>query len=454
MLKRINTRWRVKVSSLASRLFYYFAIILLLILGLQNLAEQALVKALLQVPENVQQDMRELARQADNLLNLEDREALAKWEQEQSYYLFVLDENQQVLSGREMHPHFKFKLKYIRRIDTILEARVNQPIIALPLSHGYRLVVQFPHTKHPARTFRYYSGISKVVIAILLLSVFSFLLARYLQKPLGQLQHASRQLAQGDFRFRVADAVGTKVSEFSELAQDFDHMAYRIEALAEKQRRLIRDVSHELRTPLARQNLALHLVRKKMPVEHAALTDKLERESDVMNELIDEILQFSRLENATYAPRLAPVQLDALCSYQVIESEQIKGADQTLECDISRQLPLAVADRRLVSRVLSNLVGNAIKYAGPQATIRLSAYQTGKRVCLQVEDNGKGIPEQYLNKIFDPFTRIEQARDKQSGGYGLGLSIVKESMRVMGGDVTIENRQSGGLRVNLIFNIH
>ncbi len=409
------------------------------------------MKALLQVPDNIQTDMRALAVDAQKMLQLNDKQQLAEWERTQSYYLFVLDDKQNAVSGREMHPHFKFKLRFIRQLDTTLQDRVNQPIISMPLSDNRQLVIQFPHAKHPAHFYRYYFGVSQVVIAILILSVFSLLLARYLQRPLSQLQVASRQLANGDFHVRVADVVGKEVHEFAELAQDFDNMAFRIEEMAEKQRRLIRDVSHELRTPLARQNLALHLVRKKTPVETHPLVDRLGRESDVMNELIDEIMEYSKLEMATYVPKLMPLQLDALVSQSLLDASLLKLDTQTVVNNVPNDLPMILADSRLLLRVLDNLVTNACKYAGKNAHIAVSGYVVEGKVIMQVEDDGPGIPTAHLANIFDPFTRLEQARDKQSGGYGLGLSIVKESIRVMKGTVQIENRVPSGLRVTTSF---
>lgn len=453
-LARLSPRTLFRLNSqgsLAYKLFSYFAVILLLILGLQNIAEHALIKALLHVPSRVQSEMLALSLQAEVMIAEGDMDELADWERGQDYYLFVLDRQQNVLSGREMHPHFKFKLNFIRSLDSILDDRVNQPIIAVPLSKGNQLVIQFPHEKHPAHTFRYYFALSQIVIAVLILTVFSGLLARYLQRPLTQLQEASRRLSEGDFSVRVANEVGESVKEFSELAKDFDHMTHRIHELAEKQKRLIRDVSHELKTPLARHGLALHLLRRHLSDDQQVMADRLERESDEMNDLVSEILEFSRLENASYDPQLVPVQLEALCSLHVMEAQFSKLAGQTISSQVSKTLPLVMADNRLASRAIKNLVGNAIKYAGQDAIIHVSAHEVGNVVKLEVTDNGRGIPPLHLKRIFDPFARIEDARDKLSGGTGLGLAIVKESMAVMRGGVTAENCSNGGLRITLQF---
>jgi signal transduction histidine kinase len=232
-------------------------------------------------------------------------------------------------------------------------------------------------------------------------------------------------------------------------------MTFRIQTLAEQQKRLIRDVSHELRTPLARHNLALHLLRKRTPVENQHLLDRLEHESDEMNNLVTEILEFSRIENASYSASLEPLQLEIFCQAQVLESQMSLKPKQRLTGYFDNETPLVLADSRLLLRVIKNLLVNASKYAGEQATItitvQLPQQHEGQYVEVIIEDDGKGIDPQYLKRIFDPFTRLEEARDKQSGGYGLGLAIVKESMALMKGQAEAENRLKGGLRITLLF---
>ncbi|MEC6830570.1 ATP-binding protein [Photobacterium toruni] len=439
---------------LVVRLFSYFTVSLLLILLLQNLAEIALVKTMLHVPEKVQQKIRVMADQAQQLIDTGNKHQLGQWEKQQPYYLFVLDKDQHEMGDRKMHPHFAFKLNYAREIKSILDSRVNQPIFAIPLKDGNQLMVQLPHQLHPAKYFSFYFGLIQVVIAVLILLMFSFLIARYLQRPLNTLQEASRSLANGDFSVRVANAVSDNTIEFKSLATDFDEMAEKIQRLSERQRRLIRDVSHELRTPLARHNLSLHLIRKKVALEHHHLIDRLERESEEMNQLVNEILEFNQLQNMTDNANLIPTDIESLCLTTIPNVEALLGEQQTFTTDIDNNMPFVMGDTRLILRAVSNLLGNAIKYAGEHAHIQLISslvvIEGQKFVQLSVEDDGGGIAEQHLKRIFDPFTRIEGARDKQSGGYGLGLAIVKEAITVMNGIVRAENRQPQGLSIQLL----
>ena len=443
-------------DGLTFQLFSYLTVILVSILILQGVAERALMKALLKVPESVKAEMLDLAYQANVLIEEGDMDELADWGNAQGYYLFVIDENNRPITHRHMHPHFEFKLKYLRTLDHQLSDRVSKPIFGLPLNNGNTLVIQLPHQFHPAKSFAPYSYMLKAVIALVVLSLFSIIMAKSLQQPLDRLREASRRLAQGDFSVSVVSELDSTTREFNELARDFDHMTVEIKSLAEKQRRLIRDVSHELRTPLARQNLALHLLRSKVDEKSIGLLERMESETEEMNKLVGEILEFSRLETSRYDSKLSLMHLEHYCSMLIAQMQNDLKPNQTLVGDLETPTLMVHVDERLLLRVIGNLVGNAIKYAGENAHVVVTTYEllTDKRYSvISVEDDGDGIPDNKIAGIFDPFTRIESARDKQSGGYGLGLAIVKEAMGVMNGQVTAENREGGGLRVNIMFPI-
>ncbi|MGR5238584.1 histidine kinase sensor domain-containing protein [Vibrio alfacsensis] len=442
-------------GSLAFQLFSYMTAIVFSILVVQDVVEQVLVKAMLKVPSSVKTEMLDLAYQANVLIDYGDMDELADWANAQHFYLFVLDENYQPLTHRMMHPHFEFKLRFKRSIDDQLEGRVSRPIINIPLVNNNSLVVQLPHQLHPAHDFILYFTVLKVVIAAVILALFSLLLARHLQQPLDRLREASKKLANGDFNVSVVNELKSNTREFNELAQDFDHMTKEIHSLAEKQRRLIRDVSHELRTPLARQNLLLHLLRKRVDESEQSLVTRMEEETNELNHLIGEILEFSRLENAHYDTKLKYSDLEALLVPQVERCKIDLKPGQTLTFVSDAMSATALCDEKLVLRCLSNVIGNAIKYAGDSARIEVSlaTKMTDKYrdLALTIADNGPGISENKLSDIFDPFTRLDASRDKKQGGYGLGLAIVKESMRMMGGTVTASNRDEGGLVVTLSF---
>ena len=173
-----------------------------------------------------------------------------------------------------------------------------------------------------------------------------------------------------------------------------------------------------------------------------------------MNQLDNEILEFNQLQNTTDNAHLIPIDVESLCLTTVPDIEALLGAQQILTIGIDNDIPMVRGDSRLIVRAISNLLGNAIKYAGENAHISLNLALVDieglQFVQLSVEDDGHGIAPQHLKRIFDPFTRIEGARDKQSGGYGLGLAIVKEAMTVMNGTVKAKNRHPHGLIIQLL----
>ena len=368
-------------DGLTFQLFSYLTVILVSILILQGVAERALMKALLKVPESVKSEMLDLAYQANVLIEEGDMDELADWGNAQGYYLFVIDENNRPITHRHMHPHFEFKLKYLRTLDHQLSDRVSKPIFGLPLNNGNTLVIQLPHQFHPAKSFAPYSYMLKALIALVVLSLFSIIMAKSLQQPLDRLREASRRLAQGDFSVSVVSELDSTTREFNELAHDFDHMTCEIKSLAEKQRRLIRDVSHELRTPLARQNLALHLLRSKVDDKGIGLLERMESETEEMNKLVGEILEFSRLETSRYDSKLSLMHLEHYCSMLIAQMQNDLKPNQTLVGDLETPTSMVHVDERLLLRVIGNLVGNAIKYAGENAHVVVTTYEllTDKR---------------------------------------------------------------------------
>ncbi|EGU46403.1 putative two-component system sensor kinase [Vibrio ichthyoenteri ATCC 700023] len=444
-------------GSLAFQLFSYMSAVVLSILLLQGITEQALIRTVLVLPDSVKTELRDLASQANVMIGEGDMNELADWANAQPYYLFVLDKNNQPITHRKMHPHFAFKLKFLRQLDQMMGDRVTKPLIGQSLDGGHTLVVQLPSQMHPAHRFISYLAISKFIIAFFILALFSLILARKLQQPLDRLREASHRVARGDFKVKVVAELKSNTREFNELAEDFDQMSIQIHSLAEKQKRLIRDVSHELRTPLARQNLALHLLKHKVPEKDRELVERVEREVEEMDSLVAEILTFSQLENSRYEVNLKPVCLESYVGSQVRQSQFALGAEQYLNFVPSHLDQQVLADERLVVRCVRNLITNATKYAGEKATIEVLIYglrqEEQEYSVVAVQDDGKGIPVNRLGEIFQPFTRLESARDKKSGGYGLGLAIVKEAMHLMQGRVQASNRSIGGLRIELLFPI-
>ncbi|BDV42088.1 two-component sensor histidine kinase [Geotalea uraniireducens] len=275
-------------------------------------------------------------------------------------------------------------------------------------------------------------------------------LAWRLTAPIRRLRAAAQRLAAGDLSARVGAGSKNKGDEIADLGRDFDRMAERIEALLTSQKRLVRDISHELRSPLARLSVALGLARQHAAPAAENSLDRIEREAERLNEMIGEMLTLTLLEGGKEALGKERVELPALVE-EVAADGHFEAEGHGRKVVVTRLESLTVlGDRELLRRALENVVRNAVRYttAGTAVEIALdSDEQQGARI--RVRDHGPGVPPGALTSIFRPFYRVADARDRQSGGTGIGLAITERAVSLHGGTVTADNAPDGGLVVEI-----
>ena len=293
----------------------------------------------------------------------------------------------------------------------------------------------------------------RLTVAALISALVSLLLARYLAAPLGQLSRASRQLATGDLSVRVGTVLHQRKDEFGQLAQDMDEMAGRLQVSQQANRRLLRDVSHELRSPLARLRVALEIARNKDQSHVAEELNRIELESERLENLIDEVLSLLRESSAPQGLNLQRFDLAELLQDLVETVNYEHSDDDGGRIRLQTQAPLMLdADRDLLWRVFENLLRNALLHGGDDGAIHVSAAASSRHeIAVSVKDSGPGIAEQHLTQIFEPFYRVDEARARNNAGrrigYGLGLAIAASAVRRHGGRITASNQQNGGLEV-------
>jgi signal transduction histidine kinase len=225
------------------------------------------------------------------------------------------------------------------------------------------------------------------------------------------------------------------------LAERINAMAERIQGLLESQKNLLHSVSHELRTPIARLEFALELLADK--AADPALSKRIAAmDGDLaeLNELVNELLSMSKLDNATEPQR-------ALFEVEPVLRECAQGLHPppgALHLELGSRLGSIDGDRRLLARAVGNLLRNAQKYAAH--TVGLSASRTGGMLEILVDDDGPGIPEEERERIFEPFYRLDRSRDRATGGFGLGLSIARKAVKLHGGALRVERSPLGGAR--------
>jgi two-component system sensor histidine kinase CpxA len=293
-----------------------------------------------------------------------------------------------------------------------------------------------------------------LIIAIISSGLVCYFLSWYMTKPIVRLRAATRQLAAGDLTARSGAPISKQRDEVAGLMRDFDAMAERLELLVKAQSRLLNDISHELRSPLARLNVALGLTRQRAGVESADMLDRIELEASRLNELIGRILTLARLEDGEQRVPQTPVPLGELVA-GVAEDAEFEA--QARHCHVRTMIPEGDWGVRgndsLLHSAVENVVRNAVRYTqeGSSVEIALTSEKrgSGAEAVLRVSDSGPGVPEDALEKLFQPFYRLDDARGRLTGGVGLGLAITERAVRFHGGKVAAFNRAEGGLMVEI-----
>ena len=252
-------------------------------------------------------------------------------------------------------------------------------------------------------------------------------------RDLERLKSTAAQLGRGNLSERTQIPASSNIGS---LASVFDTMADDIEGLLNQQRDLLNAVSHELRTPLTRLDFGLALaLSEDLPQASRERLQSLVAHIRELDELVLELLSYSRLQNPAQLPERVDVVLDEFIDSVLgsvddeLENPEIV-IDVALDCTVER----FSLDPRLTARALQNLLRNATRYCDKRI-------QVGVKVCadgceIWVDDDGIGIPVEQRERIFEPFYRLDRSRDRATGGFGLGLAISRRAMEAQGGTLT------------------
>lgn len=286
---------------------------------------------------------------------------------------------------------------------------------------------------------RYLRLLGLLITAILV----CYALARYLTSPIVKLGTAAREFAAGNLTTRVAGTIGKRRDEFGKLAADFDEMAERIESLLTSEKRLTRDISHELRSPLARMNVALGLARKKAGDEAVPILDRIEKEAEQLNEMIGKLLTLSKLERGTDDISMVRIDLSKLVRDISADAEfEAVANDRMVRCEIGAECRI-IGSEYLLRSAVENVVRNAVRYTQKGTSVDVALAIENETAAISVEDHGDGAPDGELENLFRPFYRVGEARERRSGGVGLGLAIARRAVIVHHGSIVAENTGTG-----------
>ncbi|MDY4301738.1 ATP-binding protein [Pseudomonas salmasensis] len=347
----------------------------------------------------------------------------------------------------ELQPHYGLRLKLVQRDNQQLSEREQKLLAAgqvvvredfmkflAPIDDGPQLLeIKLP--EEPKWLYLWAYGFLGVSLAIVL-----YFWVRPHWRDLEHIRLAAQRFGDNDLGSRI---LLPRRSTVRSLAGHFNQMAERIEGLIANQRELTNAVSHELRTPIARLSFELDQLRQQSdPRQSRALINDMYADLGGLEEMVSELLTYASLEpGATQVTRErieAHSWLDSVIGSVALEAEAegVQLSLRTCEVDVIQIEP------RFMARAVINLLRNAIRYADRRVEVSLVKFGSGYEV--RVNDDGPGVPLEGRTKIFEPFLRLDASRDRRTGGFGLGLALVKRVSQWHGGQVEVLDSEWGG----------
>lgn len=294
-----------------------------------------------------------------------------------------------------------------------------------------------------------------VAVAFGLASGFFF--SRGIIRPLEEMTEAAHSIAKGDFSKRIRiksdDEFGVLARAMNIMTAELEQKIMRLERMDRVRTDFVANVSHELKTPLTSIRGFIETL------EEGALEDKknamrflsiIKRHAYALGNITDDLLKLSELESGEASLELARIDMRELVEGVVADFEHAaREKRKSIKKTYEKGPFIVTADRDKIRQAVSNLLDNAIKYSGEGGRVSVYVGRGRDSVLVRVTDNGIGIPEEHLQRVFERFYRVDKARSRELGGTGLGLSIVKHTMLLHRGSAQIESREGKGTTVTV-----
>jgi two-component system OmpR family sensor kinase/two-component system sensor histidine kinase BaeS len=280
--------------------------------------------------------------------------------------------------------------------------------------------------------------------------IIGFLLMRRFVDPLADVIGAAQAVAAGDLTTRVPDRVRGS-DDMQSLVDSFNHMADALERNDTERRNFLADIAHELRTPLTVIRGRLEgILDQVYPSDEAHVAPVLE-ETYVLERLVEDLRLLTLAESRQLHFDKQPVQLGDLAERAVdLFRAEADEKEINLSVAVEADMPTVTADPQRVGQVIGNLISNALRYVPANGSVLVTVSKAGTGARLSVRDNGPGVPEEALPKLFDRFWRWDKSRVRAEGGAGLGLAIARQLVEAQGGKITAATVAGGGLEVTFV----
>jgi signal transduction histidine kinase len=397
---------------------------------------------------------RELVRDAADVLVREGEAGLKNWLEtradDPAFVVFIIDSDGHDLLDRSV------SRRWLRLARPPGRARGNRPGNYRPPRYLPRLIgpdgseytlVVAPRRLTALSILGWPGNRLLIFFGIVAISgLISLLLARYVARPVSRLTEATDALAEGRLDTRIGSTFSDRRDELGLLAKAFDTMAARIQRLVSERENLLRDVSHELRSPLARLKLALALAQRNAAPELDADLARIEKESDELEALIEQMLVWVRLgPDVLQAIELVP--LESIVE-EIINDARFQYGEDSIACETNTAC-IVKGNARALHSALENVILNGIQFSPAGQATHVCLKVSGESAIFTVRDNGPGVPESQLQQIFAPLFQVDSSRTPNRGGYGIGLAITARVVQHHNGNVSAHNLEAGGLEIRV-----
>ncbi|AFJ01598.1 integral membrane sensor signal transduction histidine kinase [Methylophaga frappieri] len=399
-----------------------------------------------------QQTLRDYAREAEQYYQQGDMatltQFLARVSDEEQTWVAVVESDLTPIAGTTLLPSYKERFTLGRDVSWKIHLYFKEnPVMDVTFEDGNtHFLILLPQHMRPGTYWPATSVLMQIFLPILLMSLISIVIYRHVMQPLRQLQHAAKQVAEGDFSIRLKPRLGNRSDEIATLAETFDSMAEHIGRLIQNQRHLTADLSHEMRTILTRIELALGQTENNK--EHIQALDRIRTEVQQMRRMVEDTLTLAWLDGESPQLQTDEMDLTELID-SVVEDARFEFPTREIALTIPDYAPVSHCSDRVLGHAIENVLRNALYHTPEGGTVSVQLRQAETEYLILITDQGPGVAEKHLEDIFKPFFRLKRQNQSTYKGFGIGLSLAKRQVEALGGRIYASNIASQGLQITV-----